>query len=284
MDWPLLYRLNLESQFELYSTGGVSPEGPIREDFGMPSVLAYHRPVSLKEAIELASQPNAIVVGGGTDAVPSILKQGGDGVQIVDLQELDFDKISVLKESGDKQVTIGSMTRISEIETAVEIPEILRNLARRELPSALRNQATLGGTIALADAESVLLAGLLAFAAEIEINGETWIDLDEYLQTKLAKEIITSIRITTGEEDLLTSFQSVSRTPMDTPIVSAAATKSNGGKIRVAFTGVGDTPILVRAKNELKALKPKEDFRGSVAYRSHLASVLYQRVMMEISQ
>jgi len=249
----------------------------------MPSVLAYHRPESLKEAIELASQPNTLVIGGGTQAVPATLKQRDNGVQIVDLQALNLVDISFLNEARKKQIIIGSMVRLSEIEEETELPETLRKLARRELPSALRNQATVGGTVASANPESVLLAGLLAYAAEIEINGETWANLEEVLQNPSPSGIITSLRITIDEESAQTSFHSVCRTPMDTPIVSATAIKIKD-QTRVVLTGVGETPVLLHKKKDLENLDPKEDFRGTRAYRLHLASVLYERVVMEVSQ
>ncbi len=265
------------------STGGVSPEGPIREESGMPSVLAYHRPESLEEAIELASQPNTLVIGGGTKAVPATLKQRGNGVQIVDLQALNLVNISFLNQSENKQITIDSMVRLSQLEEETEIPETLRKLARRELPSALRNQATIGGTVASANPESVLLAGLLAYATDVEINGQTWVALEEIMKTPSSAGIITSIRITINEEDTQTSFHSVSRTPMDIPIVSATALKMKG-QIRIAITGVGQTPVLIHEKKDLQSLDPKEDFRGTRAYRLHLASILYERVTKEVNQ
>ena len=267
------------------STGGVSPGGPIREEFGMPSVLAYHRPESLKEAIELASQPNSLVIGGGTKAVPTTLKDRGNGVQIVDLQALNLVNISSLNESENKQIIIDSMVRLSQLEEETEIPETLRKLARKELPSALRNQATIGGTVASANSESILLAGLLAYAADIEINGETWMALEEVLQNPPTSGIITSIRISINEENVQTSFDSVGRTPMDIPIVSAIALKvKDQDQIRVAITGVGKTPVLLLEKKDLENLNPEEDFRGSISYRLHIASVLYERVTMEVSQ
>ncbi|MEG3585921.1 MAG: FAD binding domain-containing protein [Actinomycetota bacterium] len=249
----------------------------------MPSVLAYHRPESLKEAIELASQPDTLVIGGGTKAVPTTLKQRGNGVQIVDLQALNLVDISFLDEARKKQIIIGSMVRLSEIEEETELPDALRKLARRELPSALRNQATVGGTVASANPESVLLAGLLAYAAEIEINGETWVNLEEVLQNPAPSGIITSLRITIDEESAQTSFHSVCRTPMDTPIVSATAIKIKD-QTRVVLTGVGETPVLLHKKKDLENLDPKEDFRGTRTYRLHLASVLYERVVMEVNQ
>jgi len=247
----------------------------------MPSVLAYHRPESLKEAIKLASQPNTLVIGGGTKAVPATLKQRGNGVQIVDLQALNLVNITFLNQPGNKQITIDSMVRISRLEEETEIPETLRKLARRELPSALRNQATIGGTVASANPESVLLAGLLAYAAHVEINGTTWVALEEAMRSPSG--IITSIQITINEEDAQTSFHSVSRTPMDTPIVSAIALKSKD-QTRIVITGVGETPVLIHEKKDLQNLDPEEDFRGTRAYRLHLASVLYDRVTREVNQ
>ena len=70
---------------------------------------------------------------------------------------------------------------------------------------------------------------------------------------------------------------------MDTPIVSAIALKSKD-QTRIVITGVGETPVLIHEKKDLQNLDPEEDFRGTRAYRLHLASVLYDRVTREVNQ
>ena len=72
------------------------------------------------------------------------------------------------------------------------------------------------------------------------------------------------------------------RTPADTPIVAALGRRTDEGALRLALTGVAATPVLVDA-DHLDALDPPGDFRGTPAYRRHLAAVLTARVAEELA-
>ena len=132
----------------------------------MPSVLAYHRPGSLDEASTLLAAPNRRALGGGTIAVPTARVHRDEGVELVDLQALGLDAVEVDGES----LSLGAMVRLGAMVEDDRIPVLLRDLAKRELPSALRNQATLGGTVAHAESTSVLLAGLLVHGAQVTLH------------------------------------------------------------------------------------------------------------------
>ncbi len=70
------------------------------------------------------------------------------------------------------------------------------------------------------------------------------------------------------------------RTPGDRPIVAAVA-RNDGSATRVAVCGVAATPVLV---DDVDAIDPPGDFRGSASYRKHLASVLIRRVRAEVGE
>ena len=69
---------------------------------------------------------------------------------------------------------------------------------------------------------------------------------------------------------------------MDMPIVSAIGYSQAKGNLQVAFTGVGEVPILVKSADDLANLSPEGDFRGSSDYRKHLTSVLYSRILEQM--
>ena len=163
-----------------------------------------------------------------------------------------------------------------------EIPTLLQELSTKELPSTLRTQATTGGTIADRNGESILLSGFLTLGADIEINGADWIPLSQLLQSKSIEGIITAVKFQVPSPQSKTSFQSVGRTPMDTPIVSAIGISGSKGKPQIALTGVAEVPVLINEVADLENLKPKSDFRGTSNYRKHLASILYFRVAKEV--
>ena len=110
------------------STGGVSPDGPYREEFSMPSVLAYHRPESLDEAQKLASQMNTVLIGGGTLVIPEVLSNPTNEAVIVDLQAVGLSGVSSELTDGQNSVKVGAMTRLSDLIENQEIPTLLQEL------------------------------------------------------------------------------------------------------------------------------------------------------------
>ncbi|MGI9622883.1 MAG: FAD binding domain-containing protein [Acidimicrobiales bacterium] len=238
----------------------------------MPSVLAYHRPGTLEEASTLLAGLNRRALGGGTVAVPEARVLTDDGVELVDLQALGLDSIDVSAEAA----RLGAMVRVGAIAADDRMPELCRDLARRELPSALRNQATVGGTVALADPDSVLLAGLLVCEASVELHGKPPVSLGNLLMSGIGDGLITHVQIQTGGVGLTAA---TGRTPADVPIVSATARRALNGDVSLALTGVASTPVLADPDDPTSGLEPTADFRGSSDYRLHLVEVLVGRVL-----
>jgi CO/xanthine dehydrogenase FAD-binding subunit len=195
-------------------------------------------------------------------------------VEMVDLQALGLETLEV---DGD-QLTLGAMVRLGDLEGDDRIPDLVGEAARRELPSALRNQATIGGTVAQADSESLLLAALLVHDARIQIHKQPETTLGEYLSGDRRGLIVGIVINISGRG----SIASTGRTPADTPIVAALARSTNDGP-RLALTGVAATPIEADPTAPTNDLNPPGDFRGSSAYRTHLADVLSARALSEVN-
>lgn len=258
----------------------------------MPSVLAYHRPETLDEASSLLSGPNSRAIGGGTVAVPESRGAKADGVELVDLQGLGLDGI---EQSGNRLI-LGSMIRLGDLVSGglmshepggttpgEMVPQLIRDLARRELPSTLRNQATLGGTIALGDSESILLAGLLVHGAQVHLHGQEPISLEQSLAECVGNRVVTAVSIELDDSATGGSATaSTGRTPADIPIVAAIGRRVDD-VVRMALTGLAPSPVLVDPSDPLRDLDPVGDFRGSPAYRRHLATTLCTRVLGELT-
>ena len=243
----------------------------------MPSVLAYYRPTTLDEASALLAEPNRRAIGGGTIVVPESREQREQGVELVDLQGLGLTTVDI----NTTGVHVGAMVRLSDIADDPAMPTVLQELAQRELPSALRNQATVGGTVALADPESVFLAGLLAYGATIHVHGADAIALAQLLDEGIGKRLITAVSF---DPQGAAAWAATGRTPKDTPIVAAVMLRRDDGGQTAALTGVAGVPVLVDAQDPTADLDPPSDFRGSGEYRRRLAVVLTQRALEGISQ
>jgi CO/xanthine dehydrogenase FAD-binding subunit len=244
----------------------------------MQTVVGYHRPESLGEALALLNRegPRSAVLGGGTSFNAA---EPEDPVEVVDLQAIGLDGIRL----NGSTVEIGAMVRLSDLANNDSTSDLLKELCRREGPNTLRNAATVGGTIAAGDPESELLAGFLVYQGQVTLavlGGDTrTVGLDELLADRgmLQGAIITKLQLDPGGSGAVAR---TGRTPSDVSIVAAVARKTAAGLI-LALTGVASTPILVKPA-EVGALHPPGDFRGSSDYRRHLAGILTRRVIDQL--
>jgi probable selenate reductase FAD-binding subunit len=241
----------------------------------MATVTAYWRPSSVAQAFELLERPGAVVLGGGTQLNPGPTTVG---VEVVDLQALHLDGIEA--GPGDK-VRIGAMTTLQALADSDAVPAVVREAARREDPSTLRAQATVGGCVASGDAESELLATLLVYEATVQVTSRDAteeVPLDVLLAglPVAGGRVITAVTIQTVGA---AAVARTARTPADRAIVAAVAREAPSGR-RTALTGVAATPILVQTAD---GLDPAGDFRGSGEYRRALAATLLARVVEAVA-
>jgi len=235
----------------------------------MARVLAYHRPGTIDDAVGLLQRPGAVPLGGGTQVNSAL---GSSPIEVVDLQGLALDRIMPLRAG---RLAIGAGVTLQALSLSRDVPPVVREAARRELPSTLRAMATVAGTLVSAEAESELVAALLAYEATVDFvgpTGATAIDLTELLaDPALCKgSLITTVTIETSG---VAQAARAGRTPADRPIVAAVARRAEG-RLLLALSGVASTPILVA---DVEALDPPGDYRGSSEYRKALAKVLAAR-------
>ena len=241
----------------------------------MVTASTYWRPGTMAEALELLERPGAVVLAGGTR-----LNGGSSAVQVemVDLQALHLDDLRA--EPGDV-LRIGAMVTLQRLVDSDEVPDVVREAARREQPSTLRAQGTIGGCVATGQAESELVAALLVHEAVVQVaTGDVTeaFPLERVLDEEplLRGCVVTSLSIRT---DGATAVARTARTPADRAIVAAFGRTTPYGPL-FALSGVAPTPIFVEPGEELH---PVGDFRGSSEYRRALADVLMNRVVEEIA-
>ena len=163
----------------------------------------------------------------------------------------------------------------------------VRLAARAEQPSTLRSLATVGGTIAAASGDSLLLATMLAYGAVVRLSSEqsgerTSLLSDLLVEGRREGELILDVTIETAGTSAIAR---TGRTPADVPIVGVVGRRTGDGDAAVtamAVCGVGAVPVLIEPDG-LEALQPIDDHRSTASYRRHLVEVQAARVLEELS-
>ena len=117
----------------------------------MSTIRDYHRPATIKEALDLLSRDDVVTVPLWWGHNPQWAPKNGSE-EVVDLQMLELNQVTYL----DSTLVIGAMTTLSQLVSHEMTPAAIVGLAKRDAPNTIRNVATLGGTVGAANAESPL--------------------------------------------------------------------------------------------------------------------------------
>jgi CO/xanthine dehydrogenase FAD-binding subunit len=237
-------------------------------------------PQTLDEAYEaLLHHKDAMIIGGG-----AFLKLQNRSVETaIDLSALQLDFI----EEKTGMVEIGPMVTLHTFETHKALPQALRECVRNIANVAVRNVATIGGTISGRYPFSDIISALLALNAHLEFYHHGHISLESYLLTPFEeKDILTKIVVPQVHESL---FKSVTKTYTDFSIVNMAISKNKDLRItigaRPSIATVIINPDLDLAPSEiLKDISFGSDFRAGEAYRRTLAETLLEDALKEVKQ
>lgn len=274
-----------------------------------PAPFAYHKARSLEDAVaQLAAHKDARLLAGGQSLIATLNMRLSAPTALIDINGIDgLDRIEL---KGD-MVEIGALVRHVQAERSKVIaqhaPLIARAMPHIAHP-AIRNRGTLGGSIAFADPAAELPACLLALGGEVEVTGpkgKRIVKADDFFkglfETALApEEILTALRLPAAKRDTRIGFAELARRHGDYAIVGLAATaRADGAKladVRLAYFGVGDTPLRARkAEDALMQgnvddavvaldLTPHDDVQATAATKKHLAGVLLKRVAKQLME
>lgn len=271
-------------------------------------LVSYHRPRTLRDALQLLKQPHTIALAGGTELLG---RSDTSTDSVVDLQDAGLDYVR----AQDNVIHIGAMTRLQSFIDHPVLSGFAGDLLTRAaayLTNTERQAATVGGLLAAGRADSELLASLLVLDATVEI------------QTAETQQLISAEVLVANRERYLTSdalitelmapaqpgaaryaLERVSRTPADRAIVCVAARLvQRDGRlhaVRVAVGGAGDhvmrlmtaeavlegAPSTAQAfadggRAALGVVAPPSDHRATGEYRGAMVGVLLERVLGSI--
>jgi carbon-monoxide dehydrogenase medium subunit len=275
-----------------------------------PAPFAYAKARSLEDAVALLSDHHgeAKLLAGGQSLIATLNMRLSQPSLLVDINGLSgLDGISIK----DGVVEIGALARHAQVEhsdvIAKHAPLITLAMPHIGHP-AIRNRGTFGGSIAFADPAAELPACLLALGGEIDIagpRGKRKVKADAFFkglfETALRpQEMITTIRIPAADKATRVGFAELARRHGDYAIVGLAASARGNGKgladVRLAYFGVGDTPVRARkaeaalAAGDVDAavkaldLDPHDDVQATAKTKKHLAGVLLRRVAKQLME
>ncbi len=246
-------------------------------------ITTYHRPQTMDEALALLNQPNTLPLGGGT----LLSKPTTDSVAVVDLQALKLDSLRV----NGSELQIGATCTLQSLLESGDCPAALKTALKLEAPINIRNSATVAGTLVASDGRSPFATSLLAMDAKMDHRPLTTDNrpssvisgLGEFLLTR-PKALITSITIPLNTKF---TFEYVSKTPSDKPLVCAAVNRWNSGRTRLVLGGYGKTPLLAMDGTEADGIEAAarnayheaQDEWASAEYRMDVAATLAKRCL-----
>jgi carbon-monoxide dehydrogenase medium subunit len=258
-----------------------------------PAPFRYARAGSLAEAVALlaAAPGDTKLLAGGQSLVPMLNMRLVRPAVLVDVNGLrELTGITPTPEGG---LRIGALTRHAELTASpavIERAPLLAEAARHVGHSAIRNQGTLGGSLAHADPAAELPAALLALAARVLVTGPRGtreVAADAFFRGLLATaleadEILTAIEVPAQPPGW--GFVEIARRPGDFALAGVAAvvgvgrpltlpSPPRGGEgasepgrrevVRLVGFGIGDRPLRLTGAERLLTGAPLD--AGSAA-------------------
>ena len=253
----------------------------------------YQRPDSVAKAISAATGDTRYLAG-GQSLVQSMKLRLSSSSALVDLAGIDA--LRGISRDG-ASVTIGAMTRHSEVARSAEVRAAipaLADLAGGIGDQMVRNMGTLGGSIANADPAACYPAAVLGLGATVHTDRRS-LPADSFFtgmyETALQPgELIVSVSFPVPQKAAYVKYkQPASRFALVGVFVSQGA-----GGVRVAVTGAKSsvfragaieaaltqsfTPGAAKAV-KLPATDMNSDLHGSAAYRAAMVSVMAARAV-----
>jgi carbon-monoxide dehydrogenase medium subunit len=275
-----------------------------------PAPFAYTKAKTLKEAVTLLAKykDDARLLAGGQSLIATLNMRLSAPDLLIDINGIK--NLNGIAKKG-KYVEIGALARHVQVERsdviAKHAPLIALAMPHIGHP-AIRNRGTFGGSIAFADPAAELPACLLALGGEIDIagpRGKRKVKADAFFkglfETALRpQEMIIAVRVPAADKTTRVGFAELARRHGDYAMVGLAASARGNGKgldnVRLAYFGVGDTPVRARkaeaalAAGDVEAavkaldLDPHDDVQATAKTKKHLAGVLLRRVAKQLME
>jgi len=276
----------------------------------LPAAFDYRAPTTLAEALGVLEErgDDAKVMAGGQSLIPLLKLRFAQPGLVLDIGRLpDMNRVA----RQDGHVTIGALVRHVDIEHDRELAKtfpIMAEAVHWIADPLVRNRGTVVGSVCHADPAGDWGSVLLALGAELVAHSgssERVIPVagffqDPYTTTLKANEIVTEIRIPAPSGPAGGAYNKLERKVGDFATVAVAVqVELSGRKVTragIGLTSVGPTNIEATAAEKAlvghelteevirevarlaaDAAEPKDDIRGTAAYKKDVVRVFVQR-------
>jgi carbon-monoxide dehydrogenase medium subunit len=276
----------------------------------LPAAFDYRAPTTLAEALGVLKErgDDAKVMAGGQSLIPLLKLRFAQPQLIVDIGRIPG--LADVKRD-DGYVRIGALVRHVDVERSQELARLVPLMVEAVhwiADPLVRNRGTVVGSVCHADPSGDWGSIMLALNAELvaqSTKGERVIPVDGFFQgpfttTLRPDEIVTAIRIPVSAGHAGGSYHKLERKVGDFATVAVSVqVELDGRKVKragIGLTSVGATNL--KAKKAEQALvghelkddviaeaarlaaetaEPKDDIRGSAAYKKDVVRVFVQR-------
>jgi CO/xanthine dehydrogenase FAD-binding subunit len=256
-----------------------------------PPPVAYHRPATEEESIELLRRygDEARVLGGGQSLVPLLnfrLSRPGRLIDIAQIASLAF-----IRARGQR-LTIGAATRQSTVERSPLIADrwpLLRKAIEYVGHVQTRSRGTVGGSIAHADPAAELPVALAALDGRVHLRSARgtrivdWSDFfrSEFVTACAGDEMVTAVDMPAQRAHTGVSFREYSPRHGDFAVAGVASVIAidNDGRCAHAALGLlacGPGPVRAREAEQVLVGRTVTPETASEAAASALAAAEFR--------
>ena len=278
-----------------------------------PPPFDYYAPERLNDILELLSQQgsNARVMAGGQSLIPLMSLRMARYDVIIDLSRCsELTRV----EATEQGIYYGAMVRQRDAMRSpltLGICPLVTKALDHAGPIAVRNRATVGGTLAHADRSAELPGVAMALEATMIVTGiagSREVPASEYFLGDMttvieAEELLTGVIFPQTPADAYTAFHEIGVRREGVALVGLAAVidLDADGVVHsacLALTGVEPTPVRLRGiegaivgsdlpedlilemgKRAFAAIEPNDDAYVTADYRRHVAGSLVKRAL-----
>jgi carbon-monoxide dehydrogenase medium subunit len=276
----------------------------------LPAHFEYHRAATADEALALLDRygDDAKVLAGGMSLIPLMKLRFASPGHLIDIGRLA--ELSGISES-EGALRVGALTRHRDLASSEVLAAGYPAMAAAAPLIAdpiVRNQGTIGGSLAHADPAGDWGSVLVALDAEVvarSSSGERVIAVDDLLESQFtttlaANELLTEIRVPAPEARSGGTYLKLERKVGDFATVGVAVQLSledgRVGRAGIGLTAVGsrnvkagDAEAALRGREPTEdacaeaarlaaaAAQPIDDVRGSIEYKRHMVEVFVRR-------